>query len=89
MIDPVLFPRETIVSLGPAPADAPADSALDLSQRALGLQLELQVRDEVELAPRRGARAAELVTTDAVRFAVTRPGPMLQEAARRRLPVHA
>jgi hypothetical protein len=86
MIDPVLFPRETVRSLGPAPAP-PSDTALDLSQRALGLLLQLHLQEPVELAPRRGAKAADLVTTDTVLFAVTRPGPMLAEAARRRLPV--
>jgi len=86
MIDPVLFPRETVTRLGPAPADVRPD-AVDLSQRALGLLLELDLREPVELAPRRGSRAADLVTTDAVLFAVTRPGPLLAEAARRRLPV--
>ena len=41
MVDPVLFPRSSIRRLGPAPTD-PGD-AVDLTQRALGLALELEL----------------------------------------------
>jgi len=45
--DPVLFKRSAVQSFGPALVDS---DALDLSQGALGLALELRVRKPVELA---------------------------------------
>jgi hypothetical protein len=66
---PVLFRRESIVSLGPAPADS---ASLDLTQRALGLAVDLTLREEVE-------------GMTAVLFTPSRAGAFLAEAARRRL----
>ena len=85
LVDPVLFPRARIRRLGPAPADG--DGARDLTQGAFGLALELELGQDLELAPRRPDGSLELEVVDRVLFTPTRPGALLQEADRRRLPV--
>lgn len=83
--EPVLFSRNMVRQLGPALADS---TALDLSQRAAGLALELSLREPADLvitAPRR--RAAMPVSVDALLVSPTRPGTVLAEARRRRVPV--
>lgn len=83
--DPILFKRAGIASLGPALADT---SALDLSQGALGLALELRTRKPVEIAyfeqPRAQARTQEL---EAIVISVSRPGEVLTEARGRGISV--
>jgi hypothetical protein len=88
LADPVLFRRTDVARLGPAPADA-ADGALDLTQRSLGLALQLEAREPAEIAPRSPGRRAELevVPVSRLLFTPTRPGAVLAEAARRRIPV--
>jgi hypothetical protein len=85
MVDPVLFPRATIRRLGPAPADG--DGALDLTQRSLGLALELELVEPTEVAPRRTDRAVQVVHVRALLFTPTRPGELLKEATARRIAV--
>jgi hypothetical protein len=85
LVDPVLFPRARLLRLGPAPAEV--EGARDLTQGALGLALELELSQDLELAPRRPDGSLELEPVDRVLFTPTRPGALLQEAARRRLPV--
>jgi len=85
MVDPVLFPRRSIRRLGPAPADG--GGALDLTQRALGLALELELVEPTEVAPRRRDGRVETVPAERLLFTPTRPGALLAEAARRRIPV--
>lgn len=85
MIDPVLFPRTSIRRLGPAPADG--DDALDLTQRSLGLALELELAEPAEVAPRRRDGRVEVVPVQRLLFTPTRPGAVLVEAARRRIAV--
>jgi hypothetical protein len=85
LVDPVLFPRARIRRLGPAPATG--DSAMDLTLRSLGLALELELADPLEVAPRRPDRQVELEQVDRVLFTPTRPGAVVQEAARRRIAV--
>ncbi len=85
LVDPVLFERKMVGSVGPAPADS---AALDLTQRAPGLALEVSLRAEATftlLTP--GRREGRSVTTDLLLFTPTRPGALLEEARRRRLPV--
>jgi hypothetical protein len=85
LVDPALFPRASIRHLGPAPADP--SEAYDLTQGALGLALELELVEPLEIAPRRPDRSLELERVAAVLFTPTRPGALLQEAARRRIAV--
>lgn len=85
LVDPVLFPRARVRRLGPAPAEL--DGARDLTQGAFGLALEIELAQDLELAPRRPDGSVELEPVDRVLFTPTRPGALLQEAARRRLPV--
>jgi len=80
--DPVLFQRRTIERLAPAPKDS---DALDLTERALGLALELRLREPADLNLSR-ARGTDRVKADAVLFTPTRPGAVLTEAAARRMP---
>ncbi|MGV3758114.1 MAG: hypothetical protein ACO1PW_01060 [Actinomycetota bacterium] len=85
LVDPVLFPKARIRRLGPAPAEI--GGARDLTQGAFGLALQLELAQDLELAPRRPDGSLELEAVDRVLFTPTRPGALLQEAARRRLPV--
>jgi hypothetical protein len=86
LVEPVLFPRTSIRRLGPAPADATA-TALDLTQGALGLALELDLADAVLVAPRRNRRELAVESVDRLLFTPTRPGALLTRAAARRIPV--
>jgi hypothetical protein len=77
LAQPVLFRRELIESLGPAPADS---DSLDLTQGAPGLALELILTEKVEMSVggEEGASARLL-------FTPTRPGALLSEAYRRNI----
>ena len=81
--DPVLFQRMTIERLAPASRDT---DALDLTERAPGLALELALREPVDANLSR-ARGGERVKARAVLFTPTRPGAVLAEAKTRRLPI--
>lgn len=85
LVDPVLFPRARIRRLGPAPVDG--DGACDLTQRALGLALEIELAEPLEVAPRRADRTVVVEPIERLLFAPTRPGAVLQEAVRRRIAV--
>jgi hypothetical protein len=85
VVDPVLLRRQDVARIGPAPAGS---SALDLSQKAPGLALEVDLRTEVELAlVRPGRRLGEAVKARSLLVTPTRPGALLDEARKRRLPV--
>jgi hypothetical protein len=85
LADPVLFQRRMVRSLAPAVSDS---AALDLTQRALGLALELGLAEAAPLAVVvAGRRETNTVEAPALLFAPTRPGEVLTEAERRRLPV--
>ena len=84
LADPVLFRRQLVEALGPAPATA--GDALDITQRALGLALELRLRDDHELAvarPRARGRRSETVHARRLLFTPTRPGAVVAEARAR------
>ncbi|MDQ3569060.1 MAG: hypothetical protein M3396_00235 [Actinomycetota bacterium] len=84
LTDPVLFHRQEIEALRPAPAGS---ESLDLSQGAPGLALELVLREEATLMlaqPRN--RPGRSVTVDRLLFTPTRPGAVLREAGARRVP---
>lgn len=85
LADPVLFRRQVVARMGPAPADT---DALDLTQAAPGLGVELALTEEVALVRARpGRRLGEAVSASRILFTPTRPGAVLREAARRGLPV--
>lgn len=85
LVDPVLFPRSSIRRLGPAPAEV--EGILDLTQRAFGLALELELVEEMDVAPRRSDGQVEVVKVQQLLFAPSRPGAVVAEAARRRVAV--
>lgn len=83
--DPVLFRRQLVVSLGPADA---ATTALDLTQAAPGLALELALTEGVPLLRTKpGRRLGEPASPSHLLFTPTRPGAVLREAEKRGLPV--
>jgi hypothetical protein len=81
LADPVLLPKRSLASVGPAPADT---DATDLTLGALGLVLELRLDRPSDLVLR---REREVVHTAAVLVTPTRPATFLDEARERRLPV--
>lgn len=85
LVEPVLFPRRTIHRLGPAPIDE-VDGALDLTQRAFGLALILELADPVAVAPRRRDGSVQVAPVERVLLTPTRPGVVLRAAAARRIP---
>lgn len=86
MTDAVLFPRRMIGRLGPAPLEVAAD-AVDLTGRSLGLALELHLAEPVEISPRHPDKSVRVTPVTRLMFTPTRPGALLAEAARRRIPV--
>jgi len=85
LADPVLFRRQVVARIGPAPADT---DALDLTQAAPGLGIELALTEEVPMVRARpGQRLGDAVSPTRVLFTPTRPGAVLREAAERGLPV--
>ncbi len=85
MVDPVLFLRSSIRRLGPAPADP--DGVLDLTRDAFGLALEVDLVEPTDIAPRRRDRSVQTQRADRVLFSPTRPGAVLNEAARRHIAI--
>jgi hypothetical protein len=84
-LDPVLFQRRVIETLRPAPADS---DALDLTQRAPGLALELVLWETVPMTlVKPGRVGGESGASALLRFTPTRPGQVLREAQQRRVPV--
>lgn len=85
LLDPVLFPRATIEALRPAPAGS---DSLDLTMGALGLAIELVLREKVPMTRTRpGRRGGEEGASARLLFTPTRPGQVLAEASQRRVPV--
>ena len=85
LADPFLFRRQQVEGLRPAPADS---NALDLTQRAPGLALELTLVEEVDLILMQpGNRQGRPTRTSRLLFTPTRPGALLEEAQGRRLRV--
>ncbi|MFZ6005062.1 MAG: hypothetical protein ACOYXM_14140 [Actinomycetota bacterium] len=85
LIDPILFPRAQIRRLGPAPADG--DGARDLTQRSLGLALEIELAQPVDIVPRRPDRTVSAEPVERLLFAPTRPGAVMREASKRHISV--
>jgi len=81
--EPLLFRRQDVVVLGPAPAAGPG---LDLTQRAPGLALELALDKPYALILMKpGHKQGRAVETERLLFTPTRPGAVIEEAARRRI----
>jgi hypothetical protein len=85
VVDPVLVRRQSVTRLGPA---LEGTTALDLTQKAPGLALEVVLNEEVALAlVRPGRRLGEATKARAILLMPTAPGALLEEAGRRRFPV--
>ncbi len=82
--EPTLFLRRGVRHLGPAPAGT---SALDLTQGAFGLALQLDLAEPTDMVLPRGRSTTETVTVDSLLFTPTRPAALLDEARARRIPV--
>ncbi len=77
LADPVLFPKAKITKVELA---SPTSSALDLTQRAAGLALELVVSEEAPLVLAKVGRGIGVtVDADHILFSPTRPGRVLAE----------
>jgi hypothetical protein len=82
LTDSVLLRRQEVDWLRPAPAGS---NALDLSQRAPGLALEVVLHAEAQLSlVRPGRRGGRPRSADRLLVTPTLPGALLEEAARRR-----
>ena len=85
LVDPVLFSRKQIEVMRAAPADT---AALDLTRGALGLALELVLREKVPMSlVKPGQVLGEQGASAQLMFTPSRPGQVLAEAEARRLPV--
>jgi hypothetical protein len=85
IVDPILLPRRLLARIGPALAGT---DARDLTQKAPGLALQIDLQEDVELALVRPARRlGEAVKVRHVLVTPTRPGAFLEAARARRLPV--
>ena len=86
LFDPVLFRRQDVAALRSRQARDPA--YLDLSQRAPGLGLDLDLAEPTAVTLLRpGQREGDPVETVRIRFTPTRPGAVLEEARHRRIGV--
>jgi hypothetical protein len=83
LVDPVLFRRQSVEMLRPAPATS---DALDLTQGAPGLALELLLLEAVDLTLLKpGSRAGTPGRSARLLFTPTRPGAVLDHARARRI----
>jgi hypothetical protein len=83
LADPVLVRRQVVGAIRPAPAST---DALDLTQRALGLAVEIDLTEPVSLTlTEPGNRAGRSTSAAALLVTPTRPGTVLVEAAKRRI----
>jgi hypothetical protein len=89
--DVVMIPKGRMAAIGPAPADSVSSGALDLTLGALGLALRLRFDPALDLLTQADRRAEGITarsrSTTRVLVAPTRPGRVLDEAERRRLPL--
>ena len=86
LFDPTLFRRQDVAALRLGQVRDPA--YLDLSQRAPGLGLDMDLAEPaVVTLLRPGRREGDPVEAARLRFTPTRPGAVLEEARRRRISV--
>lgn len=82
LFDPTLFRRQDITAIRPSTSSDP----YDLSQRAPGLALEIQLDESTTITLLKpGKREGVAIHATGLRFTPTRPGAVLEEARRRRL----
>lgn len=86
LVDPVLFSRDVMTSIGPADPHRAA-SATDLTLGGAGLVLELRLERPLRVPLRQGRHGADAREVASVLFTPLRPGRLLQAAAGHRLPV--
>ena len=85
LAEPVLFTRPVIRRMGPAHVGT---EATDLTVGALGLVVELDLAETVELTPAAGrGQVAESISTSAVLVVPSRPAAVLDHAQRCEVPV--
>lgn len=86
LFDPMLFRRQDVTAFRPATA---ADTgSYDLSQRAPGLGIQMELAELTTVALQKpGKREGAAIHATALRFTPTRPGAVLEEARRRRIAV--
>jgi hypothetical protein len=83
LADPVLLRRQEVARLGPAPAHS---KALDLTQRAPGLAIEVVLVGDAQVSlVTPGRRRGQPRSADRLLFTPTLPGALLEEAAARRV----
>ena len=82
LADPVLFPRASVTSVAPATGDA----GVDITQRARAAALDLSLAEPASVTLLRPRRDGVTVETVSIRFAPCRPGALLDELNRRRVP---
>lgn len=85
--EPFLLRRQDVTSIGPADAeiDLTDEQLVDVSQNSLGLVLEVQLDGDIEVVPRsRGV--SQVRVAQRILFSPARPGAVLAEARRRRIP---
>jgi hypothetical protein len=86
LYDPMLFRRQDVAALRPATAGNA--TYLDLSQRAPGVAVEMDLAEPATVTLLRpGRREGDPVEASRLRFTPTRPGAVLDEARRRRIGV--
>jgi len=84
LVDPTLFRRREITAFRPAAADD--TGSYDLSQRAPGLAIQLELHEMTTITLLKpGRREGAAIHANGLRFTPTRPGAVLEEARRRRL----
>lgn len=83
LAEPALLQRASLAGLTAATADT---TALDLTQQARGLAIEVRCRKPHDLLPAGKRGTTELQTVEAFLCSPVRPDALLAEAARRRLP---
>ena len=84
LAEPTLLQRAGLTRIGPATVDT---DAVDFTQQARGLALEVRCREPHDVLPAGRGRTTEVATIEAFLCSPNRPDVVLGEAGRRRLPV--
>ena len=84
LAEPTLLQRAGLAHIGPAAVDT---DAVDFTQQARGLALEVRCREPHDVLPAGRGRTTEVAAIEAFLCSPNRPDVVLDEAGRRRLPV--